>query len=300
MKNLQQLLFASCTLALLTSGMIAHANPLKVMLISGQNNHNWRKSTPFLKRILDDAAHLKVDVVLSPTNNSPASEWAKWRPQFSAYDCVVLDYNGDRWPEEVSSAFVKYIRDGGSAVAIHAANNSFSGWKEFEQMIGMLWRGSDYGDSLYFDKEGTIVREKAGEGRGMGHGGQYDWLMTTRDASNPITQGMPLHWQHAKDELYHGQRGPAQDMHILLSAYSDPKNGGTGKDEPIVWWVPCGKGKVLTNVMGHVGETTPVECVGFQVVLLRSIEWLATGTCATPLPDNFPTEQKTQRKVPKA
>jgi type 1 glutamine amidotransferase len=89
-------------------------------------------------------------------------------------------------------------------------------------------------------------------------------------------------------------------MHILLSAYSDPGNGGTGKDEPIVWWVPFGKGKVLTNLMGHVGDTAPMECVGFQVVLLRSIEWLATGACSTPLPDNFPTENKTRRNAPKS
>jgi type 1 glutamine amidotransferase len=277
----------------------AAGTPIKVLVISGQNNHDWKKSTPYLEKILNSTDLIQATVNNSPGPNAPQAAWDGWQPRFRDFGCVVLNYNGQAWPERVQKDFVEYVRNGGGVVVIHAANNSFTGWKEYEQMVGLLWRGKEYGDSLYFDKEGNIVREKAGEGRGMGHGGQYDWVMTTRDASNPITQSMPLHWMHAKDELYHGQRGPAADVHILLSAHSDPNKGGTGYDEPIVWWVPFGKGKVLTNVMGHVGETTPLECVGFQTVLLRSVEWLSTGECHTPLPENFPTENQTRRNTPK-
>ena len=195
------------------------------------------------------------------------------------------------WPEPVKKAFVDYIHGGGGAVVIHAANNSFTGWKEYEQMVGLLWRGTNFGYSLYVDDDGKVVRVEPGEGRGMGHGGQYDWVMTTRDTEHPITKGMPLHWMHKKDELYHGQRGPAEDVHILLTAFSDPApgKGGTGKNEPIVWWVPYGQGKVVTNVMGHVGSLDPMQCVGFKMLLRRSVEWAATGQCTTPIPDNFPT-----------
>ena len=85
-------------------------------------------------------------------------------------------------------------------------------------MVGLLWRGTKFGSSLYLNDEGEIVREKPGEGRGMGHGSQYDWVMTTRNTEHPITQGMPQKWMHVHDELYHGQRGPAKDVHILLNA----------------------------------------------------------------------------------
>ena len=61
--------------------------------------------------------------------------------------------------------------------------------------------------SLYVDEGGKIVREEPGKGRRMGHGGQYDWVMTTRDTKHPITRGMPDRWMHKRDELYHGQRG---------------------------------------------------------------------------------------------
>ena len=56
-----------------------------------------------------------------------------------------------------------------------------------------------------------------------------------------------------QDELYHGQRGPAEHMHILATAYSDKAKGGTGTNEPMVWVIPYGKGRVFTTVLGHVG-----------------------------------------------
>ena len=268
---------------------------IKVLVIGGQNNHDWAKSTPFMEGILNEAGHFEVTVDNAPPRDAPQEQWDAWQPKFTDFDCILLDYNGQMWPERVKNDFVSYVRAGGGAVVIHAANNSFPGWKEYEDMVGLLWRGPSYGESLFVDDSGKVVREPPGEGRGMGHGSQYDWMMTTRDTEHPITQGMPVHWQHKMDELYHGQRGPAENVHILLTAYSDPEGGrgGTGKHEPIVWWVPYGQGKAVTNVMGHVGGLDPMKCVGFQVLLRRACEWAAAGNCVTPIPDNFPTAEAT-------
>ena len=270
------------------------AKTVKVMVIGGQNNHDWSKSTPFMRDVLDKAGHFEVVVNNAPAQGAPRASWDAWRPKFHEFDCVVLDYNGEMWPEPVKKDFVDYVAAGGGAIVIHAANNAFNGWKEFEQMVGLLWRDKSFGYSLYLDDQGQLVRESPGEGRGMGHGGQYDWVMTTRDREHPITAGMPLHWLHRHDELYHGQRGPAENIHLLLTAYSDPApgRGGTGKNEPIVWWVPYGKGKVVVNVMGHVGELGCMQCVGFQTLLTRACEWAATGQCVTPIGGDFPTEDK--------
>lgn len=275
------------------------ADTINVLIVSGQNNHDWKKSTPLLSRILDSVDGIKVTVRYAPQSNASPEEWDRWWPDFGSFDVVLLDYNGDHWPDDVKESFISYVKEGGSVLLVHAANNSFSGWTDYEEMVGLLWRGSDFGYSLYVDDQGKIVREKPGQGRGMGHGGQYPWVMTTRDHDNPITADMPLHWYHATDELYHGQRGPAKNVNILLTAYSDPAEGrnGTGKHEPIVFWVPYGDGKCLTNLMGHVGSTTPLECVGFQTVLIRSVEWLATGECQTPLPANFPTDDVVVEKL---
>jgi len=288
------LAIATClTLAFVSPSSAETKDPLTVMIIGGQNNHDWSKSTPHMAKILNAADGIQATVDNAPVKGSPQEAWDAWRPDFQAYDVVLLDYNGDHWPDPVKKNFVDYIQGGGSAIVIHAANNSFGGWKEFEEMVGLLWRGTDFGDSLYVDDDGQVVREAPGEGRGMGHGGQYPWVMTTRDQENPITKDMPVNWYHAKDELYHGQRGPAKNVNILITAYSDPAPGrnGTGKHEPMVFWVPFGKGKCLTNLMGHVGDTSPLDCVGFKTVLIRSVEWLATGKCTTPIPENFPTNE---------
>jgi len=286
-------LAAALLFSFVVTSLVVAEDPINVLIIGGQNNHDWSKSTPHFEKILDAAEGIESTVNNAPVKDSPQSDWDVWRPDFSQYDCVLLDYNGDMWPEEVKTSFIDYVQGGGSVIVIHAANNSFGGWTEFEEMVGLLWRGTNFGYSLYIDDDGNLVREEPNEGRGMGHGGQYDWIMTTRDLEHPITEGMPVNWFHVKDELYHGQRGPAKDINILITAYSDPAEGrnGTGKHEPMVWWVPYGEGVCLTNLMGHVGSLDPLDCVGFKTVLIRSVEWLAKGECATPIPDNFPTNE---------
>jgi type 1 glutamine amidotransferase len=109
-------------------------------------------------------------------------------------------------------------------------------------------------------------------------------------------QGMPLRWLHGSDELYHGQRGPVDQMHVLASAYSAPERGGTGAHEPMVWWIPFGEGKVFTTVMGHVGgnDTRSIRCKGFLAVMSRGSEWAATGKVTIPLPQEFPTVLQTR------
>lgn len=284
-------------MAVSSTAALGAKQPINVLIIDGQNNHDWKTTTPFMKGILDKSGIFQTTVCSAPEKDTPQTAWSSFKPNFRDYNCILLNYNGDMWPEQVKQNFVEYVRGGGGVVVIHAANNSFGGWKEYEQMVGLLWRWWTYGYSLYVDDDGKVVREEPGKGRQMGHGdwaGWYAWTLTVRDPQHPITRGMPLHWMHQKDELYHGQRGPAENVHILLTAYSEPggKHNGTGKNEPIVWWAPYGKGRVLTNVMGH-GVDVGMKCIGFQLLLQRSCEWTATGKCTIPIQPNFPTSGKT-------
>ena len=122
-----------------------------------------------------------------------------------------------------------------------------------------------------------------------------------RNADHPITRGMPAEWMHAKDELYHGQRGPAEHMEILATAYSDKAKGGTGTNEPMIWVIPFGKGRVFTTVMGHAmgDDITAIRCNGFRTVMLRGTEWAATGKVTIPIPDDFPTASEVRLAEPK-
>ena len=104
-------------------------------------------------------------------------------------------------------------------------------------------------------------------------------------------QGIPVEWMHAKDELYHGQRGPAAGMNVLATAHAAKQTGGTDAHEPMVWWIRYGKGVVFTTVMGHADYS--MQCVGFQTIVNRGTEWAATGKVTIPVPAQFPTASAT-------
>ena len=149
--------------------------------------------------------------------------------------------------------FVDYIRVAAAVCfPIHAANNSFSGWKESEEMVGpaVAARPPSAIASL-LTTQGKIVREEPGKGAEDGPRRRCTiGSTTTRDTQHPITQ------RHAGEMDAQVRRAisrparPAENINILLTAYSDPARGGTGKNEPIVWWVPYGKGQVVVNVHG--------------------------------------------------
>ena len=116
--------------------------------------------------------------------------------------------------------------NGGGLVIVHAANNAFEKWPEWNKMIGLGWRDNKFGDRISLNDKGETVRTPAGEGPGAGHGPQHPYKVIVRDPDHPVTKGMPAEWMHATDELYHGQRGPAARMQILATAYSDEGQGG--------------------------------------------------------------------------
>ena len=285
---------------------------INVLIVDGQNNHNYKAMTPFMKAQLEKSGLFTVDVSTTPPaapkapkeetpeqkverEKKAAEPWAAWRPKFSDYKVVVSNYNGEPWPADVNKAFEEFVKNGGGFYCVHAANNAFPNtWKEYDQMIGLGWRGAKYGKRLFLNENGERVSVPAGEGADSGHGNQHEFKIVVRDAEHPITKGMPKEWMHAQDELYQNQRGPAENMQILLSAFADPAKGGkasSGVSEPMLWIIPYGKGHVVTNVMGHENGKA-LQCVGFITLMLRSCEWLATGKTTVALPPDFPTAEK--------
>jgi len=175
-------------------------------------------------------------------------------------------------------------------VVMHAANNAFPDWPAYNEMIGLGWRGADFGDRITVDDHGGIVRAPKGEGPGAGHGARHAFVVTVLKPGHPITRGLPAKWTHAVDELYHGQRGPARNMDVLAAAFSDKAKGGTGANEPMLWTVPFGKGRVVTNVMGHAqgDDLGAIEAADFRALIVRCAEWAATGDVTLPVPADFP------------
>ncbi len=327
-----------CLLALLTLPRAA-AEQIRVLILDGRNNHDWVRTTESCKATLEATGLFKVTVATAPAAfvkakpgkpkagdadakkafdaamkawnaeeaafvKEHAAEWEQWSPKFTDYQVIVNNYNGPEWGSAMKDSFTEYVMNGGGLVNVHAANNAFTGWDNFNEMICAGWRGATFASRIAVDdKSGKAVAlvdadEKIQtKGFGSGHGSKHIFTLKTRDASHPIMKDLPAEWMHASDELYHRMRGSADHMHVLSSSYSKPEAGGTDMHEPMVWFAPFNKGRVVTTSMGHIwsGDTSfdALHCVGFQTILARSTEWAATGKVTIPVPQGFPTKDQT-------
>jgi len=282
-------------LGLLAGSMAAMgAEKRKALLIDGQNNHDWKTTSPYLKRYLEETGLFTVEVATTPDKGG---DMAAFRPKFKGNAIVVLNYNGEDWTEELEKDFVAYVRGGGGVVVVHAANNAFPTWPEFNEMIGIGgWGGRT-------EKSGPYLRLRDGKwttdlspGRGGHHGKQHAYKMTLRDGEHPITRGLPKEWMHAQDELYDSLRGPAKNVHVLATAFSDPATGGNGEHEPLLMVLPYGKGRVFHTALGHAAPA--VQSVDFIVTYQRGAEWAATGKVTQKIPADFPAPDKVSQRVP--
>ena len=268
------------------------AEKVKVLLIDGQNNHKWQATTPVLKKMLEDTGRFTVEVATTPPRGAKKEAWEKFNPDFAKFDVVLSNYTGANWPKDVCTAFEKYMEGGGGLVFYHAAVFAFPQWKRWNEMMGMGWRPSSYGERVTIDDSGKEVRTPKGQGPGGGHGPAHAFEIAVRDKDHPVMKGLPAKWTHATDELYHGMRGPAKDMHIIATAFSDKKTRGTGTNEPMVWTVPAGKGRVLVTLMGH--DVKSLTHPGSAAVLTRGVEWAATGKVTLPVPKELATAAGTK------
>ncbi|MCX6854946.1 MAG: ThuA domain-containing protein [Verrucomicrobia bacterium] len=268
---------------------VSAADRLKVLIIDGQNNHKWDITTPVLKNALESSGAFSTEVSTTPAKGSPAEAWKEWHPDFSQYAAVVSNYNGEPWPEAVRVAFDAYMKAGGGFVSVHAADNSFPEWKEYNQMIGVGgWgkRNEESGPWLYV-KDGKLFRDTS-KGNGGAHGKQHEFIVEIQNAEHPITRGLPSRWLHATDELYSRLRGPAENIEILATAKSDL----TAENEPNLMVLSYGKGRVFHTTLGHADYSMLDR--GFYETFQRGTEWVATGDTKMTgdVPADFPTAEK--------
>lgn len=276
----------------------AQAKPIPVMLLDGESAgpyHNWRLTTPVIRKELEETGLFAVTVVTAP--DSKTGDLNGFNPDFAQYKVVVSNYDAPDWPENLKTQFEDYIRNGGGLVVIHAADNAFPHWAAYNEMIGIGgWRGRDQsaGPMWYFDN-GKLVEDKTTPGTAGHHGARLPFQVVTRAPESPIMKGLPPVWMHAADELYGTLRGPGKNMTVLATAHSDLKNKGSGHEEPMAMVLSYGKGRIFHTVMGH--DVAALSCVGLMTLLQRGTEWAATGRVTQKAPKDFPTAKTTSMRV---
>jgi hypothetical protein len=275
--------FLLCTMAL----AIAAPAPYPVMLLTGQNNHDWKATTVELEKILKQGNRFEVTVVTTPPSSADAEEWSKCPLKFGAYRSVVMNWNdfgvkltADKAVMPWTNDLVRYVENGGGLVVVHSA--SLENHPTYLNLAGMGWRSADFGDRITVSNDGEVQRTPRGQGPSTRHGAPFEWLVTFRAPDHPITKGLPPTWKHVQDELWHATRGPAQNLQVLATAFCPT----TQTNEPVLWTVLPGKGRVVVTLMGHDAAAMRDDC--FRTTLTRGCEWVITGGVTQPAPEPAP------------
>ena len=285
---------------------------IRVLIVDGQNNHAvWPKSTIMMKQYLEETRLFEVEIDRTQYTWKAQREKAflplagvgetqdlkdpktdpTFTPDFAKYDVVVSNFGWKAadWPDTTGKALEAYMKNGGGFVSVHAADNSFPTWEEYNKMIGLGgWGGRNEKDGpyVYYTNEGKLVRDMSPGGAGS-HGPQHQFFVTLRVTDHPITAGMPKVWKTPKDECYAKLRGPAENMTVLATGKDLSGKAPTDRHEPMLMVVKYGKGRVFHTTLGH--DDYSCEGVGFILSFTRGVEWAATGKVTQPIPHDFPT-----------
>jgi type 1 glutamine amidotransferase len=232
----------------------AETAPLRVLLLSGQSNHDWTSTTPKLEAILERDGSFEVDV-REPGRLTPEA-LAPYDVILSNWNAYGLDPVSSTWPEAARSAYLGFVRQGKGHVVVHAGSASFPDWDDYLRLTLATW--------------------KAGR---SSHGPVHEFPVRIDDPDHPITAGLSPFT--IKDELWN-KPGTAEGAEVLASSFSAAEKEGTGEWEPAVLAGRFGKGRSLTILLGH--DAAAMDNPGFQALLRRGVEWAATGRVRSPSP----------------
>ena len=268
-----KLLLLALPLLLISSTLAPAADPVRVLILTGRSDysHPWQPTVPFMRETLNNTGRFDVRVEEEVAGITSAT--------LAGYDVLIDYYYGPRWPEVTEKAVADFVHSGKGMVGMHGINyGPFFGqqggnpqdpkrrmegepWAAFIEMTGMYWKIEN-----------------------IGHTRRHVYPVQWTDREHPVAKGLPPTFL-ANDELHH-RIDLKPNAHVLATGFDDPAipggGGGTGKDEPVIWTVPYGQGRVVMTVLGHdlLAMTQP----GFIQAFTRSVEWAATGAVQPSAP----------------
>ena len=228
------------------------AGVVRVLILSGRNNHEWQKTTPLLTRIFKDSKLFTVTVTEKPDTLSYAF--------FKKYQVVISNWN--TWPDNkirMSSQwerdFERYVNEGGGVLSFHAGASSFYDWDAYHRIGIGRW------------------------GKETRHGPRTKGHVYGFDQNNPVTKGMSDFY--IMDEVW--EKSDIYPGSIAIGSISakDEKDGHL-IDYPAVFVNQTGKGKCFFTALGH--DERALLNSGLQTLLLRAAQWCAGKKITVEIP----------------
>ena len=237
---------------------------IQVVIITGRDDHDWRGATPLMRQYLDAAGVFETRIAEEFRDAGPDS--------LNRYNVAVLVYADklaeDHWSDGSKKVLRDFVHGGRGLVVYHHSSTAFKDWPEFAKMCG----GNYYASAQ--------------------HSPIHDFTVTLTDRDHPITRGLKKIFAQTQDELYASmQMQPSGSYHVLATGWDDHAlyNGrfktrlsGPGANEPLLWTVDYGKGRIFAIMIGHSAKAT--QSAGFRTTFTRGVEWAATGEVTQPIP----------------
>jgi len=219
---------------------------IRVLLLSGRNNHEWQQTTPFVEKLFIQSGRFSVSVTEKP-------DTLKLR-DFQKFDVVLSNWNSWpendlRWPEQTEKALLSFIENGGGFVTFHASSSAFYKWPEFKEISTAAWVMDTTSHGKVSETAVSIINKK-----------------------HPVTKGLKDFVIF--DELW--LNAAVNPKFEVLGSASDQKTTEEGiKPQPAIMVANYGKGRIFHTILGH--DVKAMENEGFQNLLLRGTEWAAIG-----------------------
>ncbi len=258
MKNIATRFLLCLTFSILALGSgCTEESTVRVLLITGQNNHNWEETTPLIVELLDATTRFEVDSTEKIEAFPPErldefdvilSNWNLWKYRKDMPD----EFN---WSPELKEAYVDFVKNGKGHVVLHAGSSTFFDWEDYQEICVATWRS------------------------GTHHGPQHEFEVRIDVADHPVTKGLSnfRKWDELWEKVYVSSEGAT----VLTSNYASSEFKGDDVWEPSTFVSQFGKGRTAYTSLGH--DAKAFESDEFKVLLARLVEWAATGEVTIPV-----------------
>lgn len=218
-------------------------DPVRVLILTGVSNaaHDWKATTSQLQRILENSAGWSVQVCDDPEHKILATE------EMEQFDVVILNFaRPRRWAEDVEEGFCRFLQAGKGAIVLHAANNSFGDWPQFEHIVGGAWRAGSF------------------------HPPYGPFIVYAEQPEHPILNGIERF--EVTDELYCNLRYHPEKTELLAYAMGPgTRQGGSRTIQPIAWTTNWQDGRVFHLTLGH--DVAAMSNRNFVRLIQRGTLW---------------------------
>jgi uncharacterized protein len=237
------------------------ARTFRALILTGSSDqpyHDWRLTSPFLKKLLTDTGRFEVRILDQVRELSDE--------MLGGCDLLVLNYNGPRWGGDAEKKIEEAVRSGKGFLAVHGI--SYGEFFGMEQKEGRWVGTDDPGWTAYAEMLGATWKPE-----NIGHARRHIFEVKWTQPDHPIARGLEPTFL-ADDELYH-RMDLKPGAVTLATAYSDPAEGGTGREEPQIWAVMFGQGRAVHITLGH--DLKALQQPGFIAAFTRAAKWAGRG-----------------------